>query len=127
MWGSRRLSHAEQLTLRLPCLSASGCEDYFVSDANRLAAEWVERWPDWPGNALVLWGPAGAGESHLAGIWRDRLEGRDGVLVEDVDRLVPSGHSVSLFHQINEVKSRGGTLLLTSRLAPGQIADLLPD
>lgn len=127
MWGSPPLSHAEQLTFRLPCLSALGCEDYFVSDANRLAAEWVERWPDWPGNALVLWGPAGSGKSHLAAIWRDRLDGRDGVVVEDIDRLVAEGQAVTLFHRINEVRGRGGTLLMTSRLAPGAMADVLPD
>lgn len=121
------MSGGEQLALSLPRLRALGSEDFFVSDANRLAVEWVERWPDWPGGALVLHGPAGSGKSHLGGIWQDRAAGHDAVLVEDADRRISGDEAARLFHLINDVRGRGGSLLLTCRLAPALMTDVLPD
>ncbi|MFP3422559.1 chromosomal replication initiator DnaA, partial [Bacillus sp. SIMBA_161] len=39
---------------------------------NEAAVAWIDRWPDWPGTAVVLHGPAGSGKTHLAHVWADR-------------------------------------------------------
>ena len=39
----------QQLPLDLHFLTAQGREDFILGDCNRLAAAWIDRWPDWPG------------------------------------------------------------------------------
>ena len=66
---ARRQRHAPavtQLAIDLPFRPALGAADFLVSECNRAAFAWIERWPDWPGRALVLYGPAQCGKSHLA-------------------------------------------------------------
>ena len=60
-----------QLPLDLQFISTPGRDDFLVSDCNRLATSWIDRWPDWPGQyrVLNLVGPAASGKSHLAAIW----------------------------------------------------------
>ena len=64
----------QQLPLDLGFMPAQGRDDFIISDCNKLAAEWIDRWPDWPGQFPVLniVGPAASGKSHLAAIWRAR-------------------------------------------------------
>ena len=59
------------LDMRFP--KSHGRDDFIVGACNKLAAAWINRWPDWPkpGHSLNLVGPAGAGKSHLAAIWQD--------------------------------------------------------
>jgi len=63
-----------QLPLDLPHRPALGRADFLVAPANELAVAWLDRWPDWPGAALVLTGPAGSGKTHLAAVWQ-RISG----------------------------------------------------
>ena len=65
-----------QLAIDLPFQPALGAADFLVSECNRAAFAWVERWPDWPGRALVLHGPAKCGKSHLARLWAARIGAR---------------------------------------------------
>ena len=62
-----------QIPLDMPFPKLHGRNDFIVSDCNKLAAAWINRWPDWPkpGYSLNLVGPAGAGKSHLAAIWQE--------------------------------------------------------
>src|SRR5579864_5178658 len=70
----------EQGALPLPQQPPSYARaDFLVSACNRAAFEWIERWPDWPANALVLHGPEGCGKTHLVELWR----ARSGALVID--------------------------------------------
>ena len=64
------------LDIRFPKLQ--GREDFIIGACNRLAAAWINRWPDWPkpGHSLNLVGPAGAGKSHLAAIWQEMCGAR---------------------------------------------------
>src|SRR5258708_29850568 len=64
-----------QVAIDLPHRPALGRADFVVSDCNKAALGWIERWPQWPAPALVLHGPAGSGKSHLAGLWRERSGG----------------------------------------------------
>ncbi len=40
-----------------------------VAQANRDAAKLLTQWRTWPGGALALVGPRGAGKTHLALAW----------------------------------------------------------
>ena len=76
---SNAMTHKMQqipLDIRFPKLQ--GREDFIIGACNRLAAAWINRWPDWPkpGHSLNLVGPAGAGKSHLAAIWQEMCGAR---------------------------------------------------
>lgn len=134
----------QQLSFDLPAKTALGREDFFVSPANALAVAMISA-NSWPGNKLVLSGPAGAGKTHLAHVWAAETGGRiiqaRDVQHEDVPELARTPIAVedvpmvaddpeqqkTLFHLHNLVLAEGHALLMTGRLAP-KLWDLpLPD
>jgi chromosomal replication initiation ATPase DnaA len=60
---------SRQLAIDLPPRPAHGRADFLASECNRAALERIDRWPDWPGRRLVLYGPVSSGKSHLARLW----------------------------------------------------------
>ena len=133
----------EQLVLELPHRQAQEAEDFLVSRSNAAAVDLVDAWPDWPLPAALVVGPAGAGKSHLANVWRLRsgaavvaaasldeaavaaFEARCALVVEDIDRGI--GSEQVLFHLLNLAREKAGFLFITSRAAPGETAIGLPD
>ncbi len=118
---------AQQLPLDLPVRAALGAADFVVSDCNRDAVAWLDRWPDWPGSILAIHGPAGCGKTHLAHVWQTRskacflesaLTGQlpDGNLVLDGARVPEE----DLFHLINHVRAAKSSLLILDRAAPAR-------
>ena len=59
-----------QLALDLGHRPAQGRDDFLIAQPNAVAVAWIDRWPDWPGTGVALFGPAGCGKSHLAQVWR---------------------------------------------------------
>jgi chromosomal replication initiation ATPase DnaA len=132
-----------QLTLDLPHLSATGAEDFMVSDSNRAATELVSRWPDWPAPAVLICGDAGVGKTHLVQIWVETSAGQAiaaaalsdaalpallparAIAVEDIDRGM--GNEQALFHLLNRARDGLCSLLFTSRREPGDLDINLPD
>jgi len=126
---------AQQLSFDLPAKTALGREDFFVSPANALAVAMISA-NSWPGNKLVLSGPAGAGKTHLAHVWAAETGGRilqagalryddvpalanGPVAVEDVPMIAGDmEQQKALFHLHNLVLAEGHSLLITGRLAP---------
>lgn len=133
----------EQLVLELPHRHAQGAEDFLVSSSNAAAVDLVDRWPDWPLHAALVVGPAGSGKSHLANVWRLKadaplvqaaaldetavgaLEAGGALVVEDIDRGI--ANEQVLFHLLNLAREERGSLLMTSRIAPGELSIALPD
>ncbi len=134
---------ADQIPLSFEHRHALDAEDFVVADANRDAVAWLDRWPDWPGRALALYGPAASGKSHLAHVWQHRSGARliaasaltvanvidalgpeHRLVVEDSDRGVDEE---ALFHVINLVREEDGFLMLTGRDAPARWTIALPD
>jgi chromosomal replication initiation ATPase DnaA len=134
--------------LDLALRPALGREDFLVAPSNAEAVAWLDRWPDWPGPALAIHGPAGCGKTHLARVWQamsgavevspERLAadaapaelsgGARAVLVEDVGEAIAAGaDEAALFHLYNHLAAAGGTLLLTGAEPPARWALALPD
>lgn len=141
------MSGAGQLVFAFPA-AVSHAEADFVAGASSTAARaWLARWPDWPAGRLGLWGPEGAGKSHLGAIWAARagaprvpaaalreaeppslIGAARHVLLEDADRLGAAPEAERrLFHLLNLVGEAGGTVLLTGRTAPARWPVTLPD
>ncbi|NOD48283.1 MULTISPECIES: DnaA ATPase domain-containing protein [unclassified Ruegeria] len=126
---------ARQLSFDLPAKTALGREDFFVSPSNALAVAMISA-TSWPGNKLVLSGPAGAGKTHLAHVWAAETGGRivqaadlryddvpdlarGPIAVEDVPMVAGDlEQQKTLFHLHNLVLAEGHALLMTGRLAP---------
>lgn len=129
-----------QIPLDLPVASSDAREDLVVSQANSVAVQLIETWPQWPGNLVVLAGPVGSGKSHLAGIWA-RLAGAPVMAMASLDAARPPEapnlvledaepgaiDERALFHLINHVRAQNGHCLVTSRLWPSQWKIALPD
>jgi DnaA regulatory inactivator Hda len=133
-------SRKSQLALDLRIREATGRSDFLVSGCNEDAVRWIDAWPDWPGSAMVLTGPAGCGKTHLGMVWKqaaaavefgDAIELSDlpdaaNILVDDVDRMADDA---DLFHLYNAVRAAGGTVLFTARVPParweGRLRDLV--
>jgi DnaA regulatory inactivator Hda len=122
-------------------------ENFLVAESNRDAVVWLDRWPDWPTPALVIYGPAGCGKTHLAHVFlargggrklsildlsadqpRDLIEDVPACVVEDAERFLEAGLESALLHLYNALKEAGGQILLTSRQPPSRwpvhLADL---
>lgn len=136
---------ARQLSFDLPIKTAHGRDDFFVSSANANAVALIETWADWPARKLVLYGPPGAGKTHLTHVWANLsgarivsacdLDGSDipdlarsHVAVEDCDAVAGNATAeTALFHLHNLTLAEGHSLLVTARAAPSHWHLGLPD
>ena len=130
---------SEQLRLGFEHTPASGAEDFMPGSSNRDALAWLTRWPDWPGPALLLHGPAGCGKSHLARIWLTRTGGcwleAAALATADPNRCAawvldgaePVADETALLSFYNRLRERGGHLLMTARRPVGAWQLRLPD
>ncbi len=137
-----------QLPLELALRPAQGREDFLVAPSNEVAVAWIDRWPDWPGPALALYGPAGCGKTHLCQVWRaasgaveidaralaraeppELLGAARACVLDDTDALLDGGGACEerLLHLFNSVIERGGHLLLAAPAAPARWPRGLPD
>jgi chromosomal replication initiation ATPase DnaA len=134
---------AVQLPLELGHRPAQGRADFLVANCNAAAVAWIDRWPDWPGPALALVGPAGSGKSHLVHVYmtraRARLVALGALTSSSVPELLGDAQAWAIeadddqvdergmLHLINVVNERRGHLLLAARVAPARWAIGLPD
>ncbi len=137
-------SEPKQLVLDLPHSSAFAAEDFLSSRSNGEAIDLVDGMANWPHRAAFVAGPAGSGKSHLANVWRLRtgatmvpasdidgdgaaalLETSGALVVEDLHAGIPDEQA--LFHLLNLCRQGRGHLLMTSRIAPGDLEIALPD
>jgi len=116
----------EQLALDFPARQVYMRSNFWVAPCNQEAIAWVDRYPDWPTYALLIYGEAGSGKTHLATIFSDeRIEARD--LTEDfmpqtnkvvVENLEELQDEKALFHLFNQMHEQQGGLLMTARTVP---------
>ena len=132
-----------QLAFDLGHRPAFGRDDFLVGPGNEEAVAHIDRWPDWTGHALAIFGPPGCGKSHLAHVFALRAGaaviapgavtgGSMAGLVERNESLViESGESVSdsraLLHLFNAMKEQDRHMLFTSCEPPSRWHVDLPD
>ena len=116
-----------QLPLMLSYRKAFGRSDFMVAPCNKEAISWIDKWPNWPVPAVLIYGESGSGKTHLASIFSEyRLEAKDltkdfipyfqkKIVVENLEEL---SSEEALFHLFNFVRDMGGYLLLTARAIP---------
>lgn len=133
----------QQLPLPLEHRPALGREDFLVSSHNAEAVAWIDRWPDWPTVAVILYGPGGCGKSHLAHVFSAcadapvvqgkanlvldppaLLAGHRALVIDDADAGLDQ---VSFFHLFNSAREAGCSLLLTASAPPSVWGLTLPD
>lgn len=131
-----------QLSLDLGFRPALDRADFLLAPCNEAAVAWIDRWPQWPGPALTLWGPAGSGKTHLVEVWRARtkalsivaealtsasvpglLGAAKAVAVDDADQA----DEEALLHLYNVLAEQRGHLLLASREPPSRWTIALAD
>ena len=135
-----------QLRLNLERSPAHGSEDFLVAECNAEAVQWLSR-SEWPTRALVLYGPAASGKTHLAETWRarhdglrlevddlrldilsDRLNRAQYVTFDDAQAVAGvAARERGLLHVYNLLAGMRGRLLLTAREPPLAWGTLLPD
>ena len=125
--------------------SLSG-DDFLVAPNNAEAVRWIDRWPDWPGPALVVCGPSGCGRTHIAHVFRTRSGARAitpadlaaaeartvlgdarAIVLDDADTMAGPELERRLLHLYTAVEQEGRTMLLTACSAPSRWPIALAD
>lgn len=132
-----------QLSLALGHRQSFERVDFLCGPGNATALARIDHWTDWPGRALAVIGPQGAGKSHLTAIWAKAAGARviaaraldcgavpealatGALAVEDPDRGAPD--EAALFHLLNLAREQGAYVLLTARRPPAAWPVRLPD
>ena len=126
-----------QLPLPLSWSFSKDVKDFVVSDCNRYAFEWLEKWPlKIHSQVVCLVGKTGAGKTHLAHIWADKMGAKwfrnidicyetisnefervsnEFFVLDDADEVKDE---FLLFYLFNVIKSSGAYLLMTAKDYP---------
>jgi chromosomal replication initiation ATPase DnaA len=131
-----------QLSLDLGHRASFSGENFLIAPCNQAAVAWLDRWPDWPGPGLAVYGPPGCGKTHLAHVFQAGAKAR---LLAPADlgraeppHLVREARAVALdgeaplperalLHLYNYIAENRGHLLLLSRQPPARWSVHLPD
>lgn len=114
-----------------------------VAEANRDAAKLLTDWRVWPGGALALSGPSGAGKTHLALAWAMETgarqvsalaapedaaaifgEAQGRLLIDDADR---ERDEAMLWRVLDLTRSQRGAVLIVGAAPPSAWPVQLPD
>jgi len=144
---------ASQLALDFDHRPSLGGDDFLIAPPNAEAVRWLDAWPGWPGPALVIFGPAGSGKTHLAQVFQaqsqaravtpaDLLEsqppaylgGAPAAILEDADAMMgpnggPGGGKLeeAVLHLYNFLAEGGRHLMLTAKQPPARWGIQLKD
>ena len=138
------MTRPRQLLLDFDHRPALGGEDFLVAASNAEAVAWIDRWPDWPGPALALHGPAGCGKTHLLQVFvagagaclvgASELSA-DGAgpltatacVVDDAESVLAQGLDEAWLHLHNRLAEAGRHLLLAASRPPAHWSVALGD
>ncbi len=132
-----------QTTLDFPTPDNYARSRFVIGACNAMAADWIDRWPDWPGmiRALIIHGARYSGKTHLASIWAETSEATTLTHLKDgIDHLDPAKHYVldgiaptsdwpdeMLFLALTRFTGADGSLLILADAAPASMPWALAD
>ena len=61
-----------QLILKFPKKKAYFKEDFYVSESNQEAYDFIMSWPKWIKKIVNIYGPSGSGKTHLASLLKNK-------------------------------------------------------
>jgi chromosomal replication initiation ATPase DnaA len=115
-------------------------EDFIVSSSNFHAFSYIDKWPKWDSNILLIYGPKSSGKTMLAHIWQNKSRAKaispediysnnysiaENYLLEDIERV---HDEATLLHFFNSMKEAGkGHLLMSAKDHPLNLGVRLPD
>ena len=73
----------DQLILKFPTNLVYKKEDFYVSESNQKAYDFINSWPKWIKKIVNIFGPSGSGKTHLTSI----LKKKTTVLIKQSDQL----------------------------------------
>jgi len=126
---------SQQLPFDLGSNLAYERDDFWVSKANEAAVSWIDRWPDWSSSAIIIFGEPASGKTHLSQVWKGQsnaieikvkeikniqiekfIKDSENIIIENIGDIIGDLESEKIiFHIYNNIKERGGYLLLTSQ------------
>ncbi len=115
--------------------------DFIVGKSNYEAVKWIDTWPNWRENGIIVIGPQGSGKSHLVSVWRKKSFGQEVILkyknnfneeifkqkniaIENLQEIKDYDY---LLHIINYISEKGGKILITSTKKPAHLKINLAD
>lgn len=123
-----------------------GAEDFFTTDSNHAAVDFVRSWPHWSDHHALIVGPHKSGKKHLSCIWQERSKARSlsavsGEFLEILDEpdlkalILENASGVAkdqareeiLFHLINRAKAGDLDLLMIDTQTPSKWGVKLKD
>ncbi len=133
------MNGASQLALDFDHRPSLGGEDFLIAPPNAEAVRWLDAWPDWPGPALVIFGPGGSGKTHLAQVFQAKSNARrvtkadlgesqppaylgdaPAAILEDADAMMGEGTEEAVLHLYNHLAESGRHLMLTAKQPPAR-------
>ncbi len=133
------MTETPQLALGFDHRPALSGEDFLVAPPNAEAVRWLDAWPDWPGPALVIFGPAGSGKTHLAQVFQARSRAclvtetalrqstpprivgeAPAAVLENAEDILARGLEEPTLHLFNHIQETGRHLLLTAGKPPAR-------
>ena len=130
-----------QINFPFKVIPSLGREDFIVTDSNKEAILWFDKWPNWPNGLFGVYGSSGSGKTHLVQCWASIseafiLKGKKelNINLENLNKIkhiaVDDASYMNeqyLFHIINIVQQNNKTLFLTADVSPAQWNVNLPD
>ncbi len=118
----------EQIILNFAFNKDINWTDFETSSQNKVAIDWLVKWPKWLNNGLVIYGDSGCGKSHLGNLWANSVNAKRITPNTDINELIKANDSpphflldgiknienreVDTLHLINHIKEVSGTILI---------------
>ena len=117
----------KQIPLSFPVKESYAVDNFLSLPCNEQALTWINRYPDWPYPALIIYGERGCGKTHLLNLWKNSAREGDSA-IDDADGFF--GHrqeEEALFHRFNTAREKQSLILMTMTKNVASQMIVLPD
>ena len=127
--------------------------DFFVTQKNFFAYEYIKKWPDWNNQFVYIYGPEKCGKTLISDIWKDYAQAlyissedfnkkvpdnldfsfikKNNWIIDDIDKLINEDkmkNNQKILNFINILKDNSNSyLLMTGKQSPKYIGCKLKD